>query len=109
MVRPWPSVLLLTALKLGVYADGDKEQLTLYTCICLIPMPGGHFSFVCTGVCGHTIEKLTHPQIKAGLSINKNRPIPRLRTIKHDPKLTELQQVLFSDETTHSQVELLKW
>ena len=27
---------------------------------------GGHFNFVCTGVCGHRIGKLTHPQTKAG-------------------------------------------
>ena len=42
----------------------------------------GAFHFVCTGVCDHTIEKLTHPQTKAGPSINKNRPILRLSTIK---------------------------
>ena len=34
---------------------------------------GGPFNFVCTGVCGRIIGKLTHPQAKAGLSINKNR------------------------------------
>ena len=28
--------------------------------------PGGHFNFICTGVCGHRIGKLTHPQTKAG-------------------------------------------
>ena len=27
---------------------------------------GGDFSFICTGVCGHRIGKLTHPQTKAG-------------------------------------------
>ena len=27
---------------------------------------GGHFNFICTGVCGHRIGKLTHPQTKAG-------------------------------------------
>ena len=71
---------------------------------------GGHFNFVCTGECGHTIGKLTHPQTKAGLSISRNRPIPRLCTIKHEPKLTKLQQVSFYvAKTTHSQVELLKW
>ena len=53
--------------------------------------PGGHFSFVCTGVCCRIIGKLTHPQTKAGLSINKNRPIPRLCTIKDEPKLTHSQ------------------
>ena len=71
---------------------------------------GHHFNFVCTGVCGHTIRKLTHPQTKADPSINKSRPIPRLCTIKHEPKLAKLQQVLFNfTKTTHSQVELLKW
>ena len=55
---------------------------------------------------GHTIGKLTHLQTEAGLSINKNRPIPRLCTIKYEPKLAKLQQVLFSfTKTTHSQVE----
>ena len=44
----------------------------------LLPEPGGHFNFVCTGVCGHRIGKLTHPQTKAGPSINKNTPILRL-------------------------------
>ena len=28
----------------------------------VVVVPGGHFNFVCTGVCGHTIGKLTHPQ-----------------------------------------------
>ena len=27
---------------------------------------GGHFNFICTGVCGHRIGKLAHPQTKAG-------------------------------------------
>ena len=27
---------------------------------------GGHFSFICAGVCGHRIGELTHPQTKAG-------------------------------------------
>ena len=27
---------------------------------------GGHFDFICTGVCGHRIGKLTHPQTEAG-------------------------------------------
>ena len=27
---------------------------------------GGHFNFICTGVCGHRIGKLTHPQTKPG-------------------------------------------
>ena len=32
-----------------------------------IPGEGeGHFNFICTGVCGHRIGKLTHPQTKAG-------------------------------------------
>ena len=39
---------------------------------------GGHFNFVCTGVCGHSIEKLTHPQTKVGPSMNQNTPILRL-------------------------------
>ena len=26
---------------------------------------GGHFNVICTGVCGHRIGKLTHPQTKA--------------------------------------------
>ena len=67
------------------------------------PFPGGYFNFVCTGVCGHTAEKLIHLQTKAGLSINKNRSIPRLCKTKHEPKLTKLQQVLFNFmKTTHS-------
>ena len=45
---------------------------------------GGHFNFVCTGVCGHRIGKLTHPQTKAGPSINKNTPILRLFTTEID-------------------------
>ena len=28
----------------------------------LVQARGGQFNFVCTGVCGHTIGKLTHPQ-----------------------------------------------
>ena len=47
-----------------------------------IPRPGEHFNFICTGVCGHSIGKLTHPQTKAGPSINKNRPIRRLFIIE---------------------------
>ena len=27
---------------------------------------GRHFGFICTGVCGRRIGKLTHPQTKAG-------------------------------------------
>ena len=46
--------------------------------------PGGHFNFICTRVCGRKIGKLTHPQTKAGPSINKNRPILRLFTIEID-------------------------
>ena len=42
------------------------------------PRGGGHFNFVCTGVCGHRIGKLTHPQTKACPSIDKNTPILRL-------------------------------
>ena len=51
-----------------------------------VPMPGGRGSLqLCLyGVCGHNIGKLTYPQTKAGLSISKNRPIPRLCTIKHE-------------------------
>ena len=45
---------------------------------------GGHFNFVCTRVCGHRIEKLTHPQTKAGPLINKNTPILRLFTTEID-------------------------
>ena len=76
----------------------------------LVESLGDHFNFVCTGVCGHTIGKLIHPQTKVGLSIKKNRPIPRLCTIKHEPNLTKLQLILFNfTKTTHSQVELLKW
>ena len=43
-------------------------------------VPGGHFNFVCTGVCGHRIGKLTNRQTKDGPSINKNTPILRLFT-----------------------------
>ena len=32
--------------------------------------------------CGYRTGKLTHPQTKAGPSINKNRPIPRLFAIE---------------------------
>ena len=48
------------------------------------PGGGGHFNFVCTGVCGYRIGKLTHPQTKAGPSINKNTPILRLFTTEID-------------------------
>ena len=37
-----------------------------------------------TGVCGYRIEKLTHPQTKAGPSMNKNTPILRLFTTEID-------------------------
>ena len=33
--------------------------------------PGGHFNFICMGVCGHRIGKLTHPQTKAGLKTDQ--------------------------------------
>ena len=49
-----------------------------------VEYPGGHFNFIRTGVCDHKIGKLTHPQTKAGPSINKNRPILRLFTIEID-------------------------
>ena len=51
---------------------------------CKLIMNEGHFNFVCTGVCGHRIGKLTHPQTKAGPSINKNTPILRLFTTEID-------------------------
>ena len=62
---------------------------------------GGHNNFVCTGVCSHRIGQLTHLQTKAGPSINKNRPIPKLFTIEHEPKLTELLWVLLNLEESH--------
>ena len=40
------------------------------------PGGGGRFNFVCTGLCRHTVGKLTHPQTTAGLSINKTDPFP---------------------------------
>ena len=56
--------------------------------------PGGSLQLrLYEGVRPH-YGKLIHPQIKAGLSINKNRPIAELCTIKYEPKLTKLQQVL---------------
>ena len=62
-------------------------------------------SFVRGCAAAYAIGKLTHPQTKADLSISKNTPIARLCTIKHEPKLTKLQQVLFNvTKTTHSQV-----
>ena len=48
------------------------------------PRGGGNFNFFCTGVCGHKIGKLTHPQTKAGPSINKNTSILRLFTTEID-------------------------
>ena len=54
----------------------------------LFPGGGGHFNFVCTGVCGHRIEKLTHPQTKVGLSVNQNTPIPRLFTTEIEQQTT---------------------
>ena len=42
------------------------------------------------GSCGHNIGKLTYPQTKAGPSISKNRPIPRLCTLKHEPNFDEI-------------------
>ena len=48
--------------------------------------PGGSLNFVCTEVCGHITGKLNHPQTEVGLSINENGRIPRLCTIKHEPK-----------------------
>ena len=50
----------------------------------LTPGRGGHFIFICMGECGHRIGKLTHPQTKAGPSINKKRPILRLFKIEID-------------------------
>ena len=41
---------------------------------------GGALQHRLYGVCGHKIGKLTHPQTKAGPSINKNTPILRLFT-----------------------------
>ena len=32
---------------------------------------GGHFNFICTGVCGHRIGTLTHSQTKAGPKLTK--------------------------------------
>ena len=55
-----------------------------------VPGGWGHFNFVCTGVCGHITEKFAHSQTEAGPSISKNRAIPRLCTIKHEPKLAEV-------------------
>ena len=53
-------------------------------------IPGGHFNLVCTGVCGHNTEKLIHQQAKSVPLINKNRPIPRLCTVKHEPNFDEI-------------------
>ena len=48
--------------------------------------PGGgtSTSFVWGGGGGHRIEKLTHPQTKAGPSMSKNTPILRLFTTEMD-------------------------
>ena len=56
---------------------------------------GGHFNFICTGVCGHRIGKLTHPQTKAG---TKTDPFSDYL----QQKLTKLQQVSFNLEENHS-------
>ena len=71
------------------------------------PPEGGHFNFICTG---------GPPQTKAGPSINKNRPIPRLCTIKHERKFTKLYVTGFIQFTRKSpisssvfKVGLMKW
>ena len=61
----------------------------------------GHFNSVCMRVCGHTTGKSTHLQTKAGPSISKNRPIPKLCTIKHEPKAAKLQYVLLNLQENH--------
>ena len=66
--------------------------------------PGGQSNFIYTGAgggCGHTVGKLTHSQSKAGPLISKNIPIPRLCTVKHEPKLAKLQKVLFNLKENH--------
>ena len=66
---------------------GPLNEYTLLThplCNSGIDIPGGGGNFVCTEVCGHWIGKLTHPQTKAGPSINKNTPILRLFTTEID-------------------------
>ena len=48
----------------GIFSEILEQERTL------MRMPpgggGGHFNFICTGVCGHRIGKSTHPQTKAG-------------------------------------------
>ena len=52
--------------KKGCYNPGNSTLLRMGG-------GGGHFNFVCTGVCGHSIRKLAYLQTKTGPSINKNR------------------------------------
>ena len=44
----------------------DRIRNISRLCPGFCPTGGGHFNFICTGVCGHRIGKLTHPQTKAG-------------------------------------------
>ena len=60
--------------------------------VLVVVVRGDHFNFVCKAVCGHTTGKLTHSQTIDGLSISKNRPIPRLSTVQREPKLAVLQE-----------------
>ena len=62
------------------YMATDTDRLSCN----LIPGGGGHFNFVCTGDVATGLGKLTHPQTKAGPSINKNTPILRLFTTEID-------------------------
>ena len=54
----------------------------------------GHFNFICTGVCGHRIGKLTHPQTKASTKTDPSSDYLQ-------QKLAKLQSVLFDLEENH--------
>ena len=79
---------LVNYITLSNVVSSGYSNMDWYQCIA----PWDHFNFVCIEVCGHTVRKLTHPQTEAGsVSINKIRPILRLYTMEHEPKLTKLQ------------------
>ena len=79
---------LVNYVTLANIVSSGYTDIDWYQCI----VQRGHFKVhLYPGACCHTIRKLTHPQNKAGFLINKNRPIPILCTIEHEPKLTKLQ------------------
>ena len=61
--RPHDHQSIVVTTRLPTAAAESTENFAIYGHALTL---GGHFNFICMGVYGHRIGKLTHPQTKAG-------------------------------------------